>query len=399
MGWEVKRLEEVFDIARGGSPRPIKSYITDAEDGINWIKISDATASSKYITETKEKIKPEGKSRSRYVKKGDFLLSNSMSFGRPYIMGTDGCIHDGWLVLSPKEVDHVDQNFLYYLLGSPLVFRQFDSRAAGSTVRNLNIGLASSVEIPVPPFEEQKKIVAILDQAFAEIDKARANAEQNLNNARELFDSYLNQVFSQRGEGWEEATLSELGEITSSKRIYKSEYIEEGIPFYRTKEVKELANNSKISTEYFISTSKYEELREKFGAPKKGDILLTAIGTIGEIYVVNNDNPFYFKDGNVLWLKNFESLSPEFLKYALKAFVNELRLLSKGAAYNALPINQLKSYKISYPKIYTQKDIVKSLNELSRNVSSLEKKYTKKLEFLEELKKSILHKAFSGELT
>jgi type I restriction enzyme S subunit len=102
-----------------------------------------------------------------------------MSFGRPYIMQTTGCIHDGWLVLSDYE-KYFDQGFLYHLLGSPVVFEQFDRLAAGSTVRNLNIELASRVLLPVPPLSEQQRIVTLLDEAFDGIATAKANAEKNL---------------------------------------------------------------------------------------------------------------------------------------------------------------------------------------------------------------------------
>lgn len=194
-GWEVKKLGEVLLIERGGSPRPISKYMTDSSDGINWIKISDATASEKYIYETKEKITRDGLHKTRVVNEGDFILSNSMSFGRPYIMKTTGCIHDGWLVLKENGRKVFDTEFLYYLLSSPYVFDQFDSKAAGSTVRNLNISLVSSVEVPILPLPEQERIVAILDKAFAAIAKAKANAEQNLMNAKELFESYLQGFF------------------------------------------------------------------------------------------------------------------------------------------------------------------------------------------------------------
>ncbi len=140
--WEEKRLGDMCSIARGGSPRPIQKFLTTNPDGVNWIKIGDATASGKYIYETEEKIIAEGVKRSRFVREGDFLLSNSMSFGRPYIMRTTGCIHDGWLVLS-ESASYLDQDYLYYILGSQFVFQQFDRLAAGSTVRNLNIELAS----------------------------------------------------------------------------------------------------------------------------------------------------------------------------------------------------------------------------------------------------------------
>ena len=110
--WRWTKFANICEIARGGSPRPIEAYLTNAKNGINWIKIGDTEKGGKYIYSTKEKIKPEGISKSRYVKAGDFLLTNSMSFGRPYILKTDGCIHDGWLVIN-DDFKVFDQNFLW----------------------------------------------------------------------------------------------------------------------------------------------------------------------------------------------------------------------------------------------------------------------------------------------
>lgn len=146
MSWPQVKLESIFDIARGGSPRPIDDYITDADDGVNWISIKDASNSAKYIEKTKLKIKPEGLSKTRMVKPGDFLLTNSMSFGRPYIMRTTGCIHDGWLVLS-GDPERVDSNYFYHLLGSDLLKRRFSALAAGAVVKNLNIDLVKGVGV------------------------------------------------------------------------------------------------------------------------------------------------------------------------------------------------------------------------------------------------------------
>src|SRR5205085_12050944 len=139
-------LGDVFDIARGGSPRPIDAYITDDPEGVNWIPIADASASSKYIYTTKKRIRKEGVSRSRTVKPGDFLLTNSMSCGRPYILKTSGCIHDGWLVLSSKK-DNVDQDYFFHLLGSEAIYSEFSRLAAGATVKNLNIDLVAGVQV------------------------------------------------------------------------------------------------------------------------------------------------------------------------------------------------------------------------------------------------------------
>ncbi|HOE39963.1 MAG TPA: restriction endonuclease subunit S [Bacteroidales bacterium] len=399
MNWIKKKLGEVLTIERGGSPRPIDKYLTNSPEGINWIKISDATASDKYIFETKEKITKEGLHKTRMVNEGDFILSNSMSFGRPYIMKTSGCIHDGWLVLKENGQKIFDTEFLYYLLSSPYVFNQFDYLAAGSTVRNLNIALVSSVEVPIPPLPEQQRIVSILDEAFAAIAKAKANAEQNLKNAKELFESYLQEVFENGNENWETKCLDELGTITSSKRIYKSEYVKDGIPFYRTKEIKELANGKNITLELFISRERYNEIKKSFGVPQINDLLMSAVGTIGEIMVIKNKDEFYFKDGNIVWFKGFRNLDTNYLKFALTAFVEKIKSLAIGAAYSALTIEKLNKYQISFPKsIEEQQTIVHQLDALRAETQKLEAVYQKKIADLEELKKSILQKAFGGEL-
>jgi len=395
-GWKIKKLSAVMTIERGGSPRPIEKYLTDSSDGINWIKISDATASDKYIYETQQKITREGLNKTRLVHEGDFLLSNSMSFGRPYIMKTTGCIHDGWLVLRNKPEFELDKDFLYHLLSSPYVFQQFDRLAAGSTVRNLNIGLVSSVIIPIPPLPEQQRIVTVLDEAFASIAQVKANAERNLVNARELFEAVLREIFSNRQDSWKEKSLEELGQITSSKRIYKNEYVKEGVPFYRIKEVKELAHDKEISIELYISDIRYKEIKEVFGVPLEGDLLMTAVGTIGEIYIVKKDDKFYFKDGNVLWFKDFESIDPYFLKFALSAFVEKIKKLSIGAAYNALTIEKIEKHKILIPPLSEQRAIIEKLEALSAETKRLEGIYQSKLAALEELKKSVLAKAFEG---
>lgn len=194
-GWVKRKLGDVCSIARGGSPRPIQKFLTTAADGINWIKIGDATASGKYIYVTEQKIIPDGAKRSRIVHEGDFLLSNSMSFGRPYIMRTSGCIHDGWLVLS-DYASHLDQDYLYLVLGSDVVFQQFNRLAAGSTVRNLNIELASRVEIPIPPLKQQHEIAKQLDAISAKTQRLEKVYEQKLVALDSLTKSLLNQAFT-----------------------------------------------------------------------------------------------------------------------------------------------------------------------------------------------------------
>lgn len=184
--WVWCELGSVNEIARGGSPRPIKDYLTDASNGINWIKIGDTKKDGKYIDSVKEKIIPEGVKKSRMVHKGDFLLTNSMSFGRPYILNVDGCIHDGWLVISPLGKVYTS-DFLYYLLSSSFAFEQFTNVASGGVVTNLNSDKVASTKFPLPPYEEQKRIVIEIEHWFALIDiieHSKANLQANIKFAK-----------------------------------------------------------------------------------------------------------------------------------------------------------------------------------------------------------------------
>ena len=166
--WRWERLGNISTIARGGSPRPIEDYLTESDDGINWIKIGDTEQGGKYISSTREKIIPAGLSKTRYVKSGDFLLTNSMSFGRPYILKTDGCIHDGWLVIG--DIENVfNQDYLYYALSSGFMYKSFSEVAAGSTVKNLKSDTVKAVFFPVPPYDEQVRIANYVEKLFAAI--------------------------------------------------------------------------------------------------------------------------------------------------------------------------------------------------------------------------------------
>ena len=172
--WVLCKLGAVNEIARGGSPRPIKDYLTNDANGINWIKIGDTTKDGKYINSVKEKIRPEGVKKSRLVHKGDFLLTNSMSYGRPYILNVDGCIHDGWLVISPIGKAYTS-NFLYYLLSSSFAYEQFTNVASGGVVTNLNSDKVADTIFPLPPYAEQHRIVAKIEEIFAQLDAIEAS--------------------------------------------------------------------------------------------------------------------------------------------------------------------------------------------------------------------------------
>lgn len=172
--WVKRKFGDNATIQRGGSPRPIEAYLTTNRDGINWIKIGDVRPNDKFIRHTVEKIIPEGISHSRQVYKGDFILSNSMSFGRPYILDIDGCIHDGWLVIKDYSNTY-DMDFLYYILSSDTVFEQYIAMAAGSSVKNLNKEKVANVMLFAPQsLAEQRAIATILNKMDNEITALEA---------------------------------------------------------------------------------------------------------------------------------------------------------------------------------------------------------------------------------
>lgn len=188
--WEQRKLSELVEIERGGSPRPIERYITDDPCGLNWVKIGDAPELGRYITQTTEKIKPEGLAKTRQVYPGDLVLSNSMSFGRPYIMAIKGCIHDGWLLIRDAQ-KHFDPIFLCHMLGAPQMLNQYRMFAAGSTVNNLNKELVGKAIVSLPSKDEQREIGIVFDR----LDSLITLHQRKLELLRNIKKSMLDKMF------------------------------------------------------------------------------------------------------------------------------------------------------------------------------------------------------------
>ena len=194
-GIKFMPLSEVCNIVRGASPRPIQKYITTSEDGIPWIKIGDVSKESKYIVNTEEKITQEGISKSRLLHKGDFILSNSMSFGRPYILSIDGCIHDGWIAMSNFE-KYFLPDFLYHLLRTSNIQKYWKSKASSGTVSNLNADIVRATIVPIPPIEKQEKIVGILDKFDALVNDISIGLPAEINGRRQQYEYYRDKLLT-----------------------------------------------------------------------------------------------------------------------------------------------------------------------------------------------------------
>nr|WP_279039121.1 restriction endonuclease subunit S [Snodgrassella alvi] len=192
---EWKTLGEVAKIQRGASPRPIAKYIVDDENGIPWIKIGDTSTGSKYVDRTAQKITFEGAKKSRILKKGDFIISNSMSFGRPYILNIDGAIHDGWASISDFE-NILNSDYLYHYLSSNSVQNYWISKINSGSVSNLNADIIKTLPVPVPSFSEQARIALILDKFDALTNSISEGLPREIALRQKQYEYYRNLLLS-----------------------------------------------------------------------------------------------------------------------------------------------------------------------------------------------------------
>ena len=228
--WKDEKFGQCTLIQRGGSPRPIENFITKSKNGINWIKIGDVATGSRYITKTKERIIPEGEKHSRKVYKGDLILSNSMSFGRPYIMAIDGCIHDGWLLIR-DEKKRFSLEYLLQLLSSEYMLNQYKALASGGVVINLNSELVQSTNVFIPNIKEQTKIGNYF-QHLVRLIEEKAKKEDKL---KSLKKAMLQKMFPKDGATtpeirfkgfsgeWEEKEIGDLFIVTRGNVLSATE--------------------------------------------------------------------------------------------------------------------------------------------------------------------------------
>ncbi len=193
--------------------------------------------------------------------------------------------------------------------------------------------------------------------------------------------------------GWQEKKISDISEVTSSKRIYEKEYVKNGIPFYRGKEITLLKNKEKIKELFYISEERYIELKNNYGVPKKNDILITAVGTIGNAYMIDDDKPFYFKDGNLIWLKNIKEY-PKFLEFLFEYNQNKILEISMGSSQKALTIIKLENLSFYFPPLDEQKRIAEVLSLCDKLIENL----TKLIEKKEIYKKGVMQRVLTGKV-
>lgn len=294
---------------------------------------------------------------------------------------------------SPRQ--DILRQYLYYFLQTKT--EESLKIAGGAAQPNLSTEQIKNFEIPVPPLSEQQQIVEKLDTAFDLIDRAKANIEKNIQNAKELFQSKLNQVFSEKGEGWEEKIMQDLCEKITDGTHQTPTYFDSGYIFLSSRNV----TSGKIDWDNikYIDEKQHKELHKRV-SPRRGDILLAKNGTTGVAAMVDKDVVFDIYV-SLAWIRSKGEIAPEYLLYFINSPIAKKQFNSrlKGIGVPNLHLKEIKEVRVNYPSsLETQKQIVKHLDQLSAQTELLQQKYQQKLANLEELKKSILEKAFKGEL-
>ena len=354
--WKIAKFENFCEI------NPNKKSIENIEDSTEVSFIPMAAVSEKGEIDTSE-IKTYSE-----VKKGFTSFSDKdVLFAKitPCMENGKGAVAEGlknnlgfgstvFHVLRPKQ-ELCDSYWLYYLMSLPEFRKKAELNMKGSAgQKRVPANFLAKFEISLPPIGLQKVYIDFFNQ----IDKSKFLLQQILEKFELLKKSRFIEMFGNvatNNKRWEKTKLGNKSVIGSSKRIFANEYTTEGIPFYRSKEIIELGMGEKPSVELYISKKRYQEIKEKFGIPIPGDILMTAVGTIGKFWIVPNSKPFYYKDGNLVYIRTKE-FNPLFLKKLLEMLIEKYKVENaNGSAYTALTIEKLKDLQIVLPPMTLQK--------------------------------------------
>ena len=306
------------------------------------------------------------------------------------------------IVLQPSE-NNLDRTFLKYLLLSDLAQHRIHEKGTGATVKGIKASLLKSIPIEFPPLPEQQRIVGLLDEAFEGLATAKANAEKNLRNARALFESHLQSIFTQRGEGWVGKTFEDVCQKITDGTHHspQTQFSERGpgrFPYITSKNIRN--NHMDLSNVAYIERAFHDEVYARC-QPSLGDVLLTKDGAnTGTVTLNTLDEPFSLLSSVCLIKTNQAVLRPAFLCYYLQSSTGLSCIVGQmtGAAIKRIVLKDIKKAAIPFPPLKEQDIIVTTLNSLLAETQRLESIYQRKLAALDELKKTLLHQAFTGAL-
>ena len=370
--WEYKKLE---DISSSVLIEKAKKRFSP-NDVIRYIDISSIDNINQCLTGTTSFKMLDAPSRAQQkVEYGDILISTVRPNLRNIAIVNDDATNlvasSGFCVL--RINDAALRRYIFYYVVSNKFTAYLEKLTNGANYPAVKETDVRKALIPIPPKPTQLSIVSELDKLNELI---RIKKEQ-LKDYDTLAQSIFYEMFGDpvvNEKGWEVMSLGDICEITSSKRVFANEYVDMGVPFYRSKEVIEKSKQLPISVELYISESHYDKIKSSFGVPQIGDILVTAVGTIGKIWVVDTNEPFYFKDGNLVWLRKIKGVHSEYFRYSLFYLIDEYKKVNaNGAAYNALTIAKLKLMLCPLPPLSLQQSFAHKIEQIERQKAAVQR--------------------------
>jgi type I restriction enzyme S subunit len=393
--WPTKNLGDLCEVIGGGTPPKDNPAYYSGE--IPWATVRDMR--QEVLTETECQITKEAvkSSATNIIPSGNVVIATRVGLGKVCLLGQDTAINQDLRGIIPRDTNSLTVRFLFWWVKS--IADVIVAEGTGATVQGVKLPFVKSLQIPVLPLSEQHRIVAILDEAFDGIATAKANAEKNLQNARALFESHLQSVFTERGEGWVE---TKMGDVCNFVRgpfggsLKKSIFVADGYAVY---EQQHAIYDQFHEIRYFVDADKFSEMRRFELLPN--DLIMSCSGTMGRVAIVPEGIKRGIINQALLKLTPSSHVQGLFLKYWMgsQAFQDELNEYAGGAAIqNVASVKTLKEIRIPLPSVEVQKLVVTQLDDVSTETQRLESLYQKKLTALDDLKKSLLHQAFSGQL-
>lgn len=396
-GWEIKKLVDITSHLGDGLHGTPK-YTTDGDYYfINGNNLTDGIIEFKESTkrvsiDEYEKHKKTLTNRTVLVSINGTLGNVAFYNNEKIILGKSACYFN--------LLESVDKDFIKYILSSPYFLDYAHKEATGATIKNVSLKTMREFEIPLPPLPEQKRIVTILDEAFAAIAKAKANAEKNLKNAKELFESYLQGVFENKGDGWKKVFLKDACSVfTDGNWIESKDQSQDGIRLVQTGNIGFGFFKDKEDKSRFISEETFHRL--KCTEILAGDLLVSRLpDPVGKSCIIPEINSKMITGVDCTIIRPKDNLSSEFLRYYQMSnkYLKDVQSLVSGSTRQRISRKNLGLIKIPLPTLHLQQSLVQELDTFLVEIKKIEAIYKKKLDDLEELKKSVLQKAFSGEL-
>ena len=403
-------LGEVAQVNRGASPRPISKYITNDVNGVSWIKIGDIGTNSKYVVKTAQKITVEGAKKSRVLKKGDFIISNSMSYGRPYILGIDGAIHDGWASISDFN-DNLNSDFLYHFLNSSMVQNYWEGKINSSSVSNLNSEIIRSLPIPIVDKELQRKIAKILDKFQSLLSDTKGLLPQEIEQRQKQYEYYREKLLTFDIEGETISRQTDRQVISNDYFVVLKEAANiVGIKLFDVKReilgncvlnIKKIKwNDSQESSFNYIDLSSVDrenhsiyntDLVTMQNAPSRAqqivhteDVLFGTTRPLLQRYCIvpNQYDEQICSTGFCVLRANKEKILPKWILYGISTnlFLSHIEKYEKGTSYPAISDKDVKLYEIPLPSLPVQEYIVSILDKFDALINDVSKGIPKEIE-------------------